>query len=108
MTDKKRVLDIKELTKIIDDIINEVYKKACNLELINKLTNNENINIFIIKNLCAVQIMPLNSVHIKILRDNDELFVQYYDDDIADDKFKIEKEVSNLKVKLNKKIKLFQ
>ena len=71
-------------------------------------TNDEIINMKILKHLCTLQIISLEDVHIKIYKDEGNLYVQYYDEDLADDKFKINVEGEDLKVKINKKMKLFQ
>ena len=65
-------------------------------------------NIEILKYLFDLQIIKLENIYLKIIEIEDKLYVQFYDEDIADEKFQLENiQKSDLKIKINKLTKVF-
>ena len=57
----------------------------------------------------SLEVIKLEEVSLKIIKEKEEVFVQFYDDDIIDKKFKINIDIqkNDLKIRFNKKIRIF-
>ena len=57
----------------------------------------------------SLEVIKLEEVSLKIIKEKEEVFVQFYDDDIIDKKFKINIDIQkeDLKIRFNKKIRIF-
>ena len=67
------------------------------------------IIIFTLKNMFSLEAIRLEDVSLKLIKEQNEVFVQFYDDNIIDKKFKINIESSkeDMKIRFNKKIRVF-
>ena len=57
----------------------------------------------------SLEVIKLEDVSLKLIKEKDEIFIQFYDDDIIDKKFRINIDLKkdDLKIKFNKKVRLF-
>lgn len=88
-----------------------LVSKAVNTRTIPKIAENEVINYEITKYLFVTRIVNLEELSIKIVKEKENYFLQFFDNKTNDEKIKLEVDgldKSILKVKLNKKIKMFE
>ena len=83
--------------------------KANNLKLLSNLTSDINIDCEILKSIFKLKIINLENLYVKIIKENDEYFLQLFDEKISDEKIRIDVNLASVKkdLKLNRKIKLF-
>lgn len=104
----KKIKDLKELLEIINKLDETFFVKAEELKMITRISKSQEQNIKILKNIFDLQIIKLENIHVKIIEIENELYIQFYDEDIADEKFKLKNiQKSDIKIKTNKMTKLF-
>ena len=85
--------------------------KAHEYKVINILSNNQEINFQIVKNLFTVRIIKLEDIILKITKEKEKIYVQFFDENIFEEKIEIKLpenvEKGDLEIKFNKKMKLF-
>ena len=98
----------KELSSHLNKLTKAIIEKAINIKVINKILNTEEINFEITKKLLLSKIISLQDINIKPNYKDGNLIFTIYDEEIEDDKIKLENiSKEELNIKLNKKIKLF-
>lgn len=104
----KKIYQIRELQEKLEKVDMILIKKAVAMKIIASMSKDEIINYNILKNVFLSKIISLEDIYIKITEENDSLFMQFYDEQIEDEKIKINNlEKEKLLIKVNKKIKLF-
>ena len=94
-------LELEETEKLI-------IKKACEMKLLTKFSEDENTNNEILRNIFDSRIMKLQNIIIVLRYDEGILLIEMYDGNIHDKTVQIEiKKETELIVKLKKKIKLW-
>ena len=94
--------NIKDVKELQDNII-EVEKKIVKLAKEKKVISNE-VPFEVMTHVFQTRIIKLEELYYKIITENDKNYVQIFDENITEDKFKI----SNIeKKKINKKIRIF-
>ena len=98
-----------KLVNLFENVEKDAIQKAYELKGFNELSKNENINFEILKYMFSLEVIKLEEVSLKIIKEKEEVFVQFYDDDIIDKKFKINIDIrkEDLKIRFNKKIRIF-
>lgn len=98
-----------KLVNLFENVEKDAIQKAYELKGFNELSKNENINFEILKYMFSLEVIKLEEVSLKIIKEKEEVFVQFYDDDIIDKKFKINIDIqkNDLKIRFNKKIRIF-
>ncbi len=92
----------------LEETENLIIEKACEMKILTKFSENENINNEILKNIFESRIMKLQNIIIVLKYEEGILLVEMYDGNIHDKTVQIEiKEETELIVKLKKKIKLW-
>ena len=83
--------------------------KANSLNMINTISDNEELNMSICKHIFSSKIISLEDISLKIMEEKDGWYIQFFDEGVTDEAFKIEINLKkeDIKVKLNKKIKIF-
>lgn len=89
VNEKKNISQISVLSKINTITKNEILNKALQLKLINGIFKNEDMNIEYLKNIFSLKIISLEDIHFKIIKEDDDYYVQFYDEDVIDEKFKL-------------------
>lgn len=108
-TKEKKIKDILEFEKDMDNIKEKLIQKLYKNKLINTISTNERNDIEIVKNIFNLKIINLENIYLTIKNKKNKYVIQIYDE-----KETLEKEIEmNLeynekdKIKINKKIKLF-
>jgi len=104
----KKISDVKELKSHIEEVEKILINKACDKKVITRLSEDNELNYNILKNLFTTKIIKLESMVIILKYNKDILSVEMYDANIMEniEKIKIGKK-TELSVKLKKKIKIF-
>ena len=102
----KTIGEISNFKKTLKELETLIIQKLYDLKIVNQITNNPKVNIEILKNIFDLKIIKLEDIYIKLVKENDEYFAQFYDDKIEDERIKI-KIGKDEKIRLNRKIKLF-
>ena len=101
----------KKLQKLLDEVKDEAIQKAIELKIINNICNDVEKNKKILEKIFIIKIIKLEDVYLKITKGKDDvLYIQFFDETIEDDRIPIDFDLTkeDLKIKLNKKIKLFE
>ncbi len=100
---------IRKLSKNINIVVKTILDKAYELKVLDEWLVDEQKNGEIFKIMLSLHIISLKDIYFKIFKENEEYYIQFYDENVVDEKFKINMEIKkeDLKIKLNKKIKLF-
>ena len=78
------------------------------MKVMNQISIIDQVNNEIIKNIFYSRIISLEDINIKITKEKNELYLELYDENILESKVKLnEITKEELKIKLNKKVKLF-
>ena len=106
---KQNIGETQELVKSLNIIKREIYQKANDLKIINIILENDKLNLAIFAHIFATKIISLEDISYKIVKTKDGWYVQFFDEGITDETFKIDLDLKteDIKVKLNKKVKLF-
>lgn len=111
LTIDKKVIEEKSLNVKIQKVIKMLVDKAHEYKVINILSNNQEINFQILKNLFTVRIIKLEDIILKITKEKEKIYVQFFDENIFEEKIEIKLpenvEKGDLEIKFNKKMKLF-
>ena len=88
---------------------NDAIAKAYELKSLKELYKDRTQNIKVLKYIFNLKIIKLEDVGYKILKEKDDYYIQFFDDDVIDEKIKLDTQINkkDLKIRLNKKIKLF-
>ena len=105
---KTHIYESSKLKNEINKITNVLIKQAINMKVINQISIIDQVNNEIIKNIFCSKIISLEDINIKITKEKNELYLELYDENILESKVKLnEITKEELKIKLNKKVKLF-
>lgn len=99
------IQEVKKLQKQINEVCNLIIDKAIDLKVIEKISNDENTNYEILKNIFYVRIIKLEDAYLKLIKEKDKYFVQIFDENIFEEKIEISKP-RDLEVKPNKKVSI--
>ena len=78
--------------------------------MITEVSKNKEINQKILQYIFSLNIISMEDIYYKIIKGKDEkYFIQFFDDNVEDERMQLNMEIDkkDLKIKLNKKIKLF-
>ena len=78
-----------KLVKLFENVEKDAIKRAHELKDFNELSKNADINFEILKNMFSLEAIRLEDVSLKLIKEQNEVFVQFYDDNIIDKKFVI-------------------
>lgn len=104
---EKSIKDIESLEKQIDEIGRFLLEKAIELKAIQEISEDKENNYEILKNIFNVRIIKLEDAYLKITKEKGKYFVQIFDENVFEEKIQISKP-KNLKIKLNKKISIWE
>ena len=105
---KTHIYESSKLKNEINKITNVLIKQAINMKVINQISIIDQVNNEIIKNIFYSRIISLEDINIKITKEKNGLYLELYDENILESKVKLnEITKEELKIKLNKKVKLF-
>ncbi len=109
VTSEKKLEEINKISRLLTDTKKEILGKAQELNAINEVFKETKLNNEVLKYIFSLEIISLEDIYIKIIKEKDGLYIQFFDEDIIDEKFKMnfEYKEEELRIKINKKIKLF-
>ena len=109
--EKKSMGKIEEIKNQIKKVEMLLLKKAHELKLIDAFSNEKEIDYQILKNIFYVRVINLEDLYIKLMRENDNYYVQLFDENVFEEKIQIgnieEINKKDLALKINKKVKIF-
>ncbi len=102
------IFEQKELKNILKPVFRALIDKAIDKKIIIKIFDDDNLNYEITSKLLLSKIIFLQDINIKIVEKKDGIYLIIYDEQIEENKVKLENITKNqVNVKLNKNIKLF-
>ena len=107
---EKNVGQISRLKRTFTNVKDEAIIRAYDLRIIAEISKDSRINEKILEHIFSLNIIRLEDLYIKIVKDKEEkYFIQFFDEDAEDERFLIDFELKEeeLKIKTNKKVKLF-
>lgn len=108
---KTNIFELKEIREKLNETGVILIRKAIENKVIVLTSRNESVNYEIVKNIFNVRIINLEDLSLKVIKEKEEYYVQFFDDKAYDKKCKINLENLNnkmLNIRMNKKIKLFE
>ena len=106
------IFQAKELEKSIQEAGKLLIKKAIDSKIILQISTNKEINYDILKNMFIIRTIDLEKIDIKLTREKDKYYVQIFDSEVIEIKSLLEEDLKKhkkeMKLRLNKKIRLFE
>ncbi len=102
---ERNIKENRYLNKQNQEITNIIIKKAEELKVLEKISNNDEYNKSILEEIFNTRIITLENIFIQIIEEDGKMFVQYFDGNILESKKEID--IKENSVKLRKKLKLF-
>lgn len=108
-TEEKTIEDIKNLRNGLQIAKEQLIKKLYDYKLINTISSNEKNDIEIIKNIFTLKMINLEDVYLEVKKKEKKFIIQIYDEkETLEKEIEMELEFNKKdKVKLNRKVKLF-
>ena len=111
VTNEKNILKIDIIKEDIKKIYTKLINKAIQKKVILDISDNEKIQSEIYKNIFVSKIISLEKVSIKVFKEKNEqnFKIQFFEEEIMEKQIESKNilDKNDLKIKLNKKIKLF-
>ena len=106
---KTKILEVPNLKRMITTTLSVVIDKAYELKDFKEIFRDKSKNINIIKYIFNLKIIKLEDIAFKIIKEKEGVYVQFFDDDVLDEKIELDNPITkeDLKIRFNKKIKLF-
>lgn len=109
---EEQVQDKQELQEELGTLTKLILQKAHQLKVIIQISPNEEVNKQIAQRMFYLRSISLENLSIKLTKEKEDVFVQFLEEDRMEEKFKIgtkdEYSAKELKLKWNKKMKLFE
>ncbi|MBP3255954.1 MAG: hypothetical protein J6M60_05650 [Clostridia bacterium] len=100
---------MKKIQSQIKEIEQLIISKACKIKILSEFTDDKELNYSILRNLFDSKIANLSNTIYVLKYQKDSLKIKIYDSNVEENDVEIQiKEKTILKVKLNKKIKVFE
>ena len=103
---KTIIMERDELKVDLEKITRLLIKKANKLKAMEVISDNEETDYEILKNIFEVRIINLSDVYLKVFKEKDNYYIQIFDENTFEQKMEIDRPV-DLNIKLNKKISIF-
>lgn len=108
LTNNQCIYEEKELEKNLNKLTKTLIDKAITMKVINKISDKEEINNWMIGKLFLLKIINLQDINIKFTTEKEKIYLIVYDEEIEDSKIELENITKqDIKIKFDKKIKLF-
>ncbi len=105
---KMHLYEVKELKKSLDRLTKKLIQKAIDRKVINKISDQDEINFSIIQQILLSKIITLEDIYIKFTKGKEGNQLTIYDEAVEDRKVEIpDIKQEEIKIKWNKKTKLF-
>lgn len=86
----KKVKKVEELIETEDEISKLIIKKAIGLKVFEKITEDEEKNYKVLKNLFTLRIIKLEDAHLKITKEKGKYFLKVFDEKEFEEKIQLE------------------
>ena len=110
--EKQAIGTVKEIQAQIKQVEKLLLQKAHDLKLIDIFSKHEELDYQILKHIFHIRVIPLEDLYIKVSKERDNLYVQLFDENVFEEKIRIQKEGTinkkDLAFRMNKKIKIFK
>jgi len=109
-SEEKALEQITQLSGLLEEIEEIIINKMYELKQINKISEDKNFNIKVLKNIFDKKIINLENIYIQIKKQEDKCKVELYDKEILEKEILLdtnEKIIKEFKIKTNKMIKIF-
>ena len=103
---KKQIFKEIKLQKSLDKLLQTLVDKAIYMKTIIKISENPEENYKLSQNIILSKIISLEDINIKIKNDKEKAYLIIFDEQIEDEKIELQ-DLQNIKIKSNKKTKLF-
>lgn len=107
----RKIYHLKLLNREINNAMEMLIHKLIIEKVCIKISEDELFNYKLLKNIFITRIIDLTNVNIKITKEDEEIYLQLFDENIFDKKISLGKlnqmDIKNLNVRLNKNIDLF-
>ena len=103
---KKQIFKEIKLQKSLDKLLQTLIDKAIQMKTIIKISENPEENCKLSQNIILSKIISLEDINIKIKNDKEKAYLIIFDEQIEDEKIELQ-DLQNIKIKSNKKTKLF-
>ncbi len=101
------IKDKEELSKEIQKLEEKTVIKSINLNVLEKISNDDKTNYEIFKNIFKIRIIKLEDSYLQITKEKDKYFIQIFDENIFEEKVEI-LEPKELEIKPNKKVAIWK
>ena len=102
---------IKPLQKEMKEVEMLLLERAHELKLIHCFSKEKEIDYEMLKNIFLVRVINLEDLYIKLIKEKEDYYVQLFDENVFEEKIKIENihhlHKKDLSFKMNRKIKIF-
>ena len=107
----KKINEVNHFNALIQEISKLIINKAIKEKVLINISKDEAINYLIYKELFNTKIINLQNINVEMIKENDALNLQIYDENIFDNKIEVGKlatlDFSTILIRFNKLIKIF-
>ena len=108
---KNKINELNQFFNQIQEIIKILINKAIQMKVLTNISSQENVSLFILKELFNTKIINLESINIEITQENEKLYLQMFDENVFDTKIDLGEvflfDLKQFNIKLNKTVKIF-
>lgn len=107
---EEKIYEVKYIQSLINGIGQRLIEKAISEKIIERFAYADDINYEIMKHIFRIRIISLEDLSIKICKEKEEMFIQFFDDQTSDQRIDLNLQnltKKDLTVHINKKMKLF-
>lgn len=109
---EKKIIEIETLRKDIDETTKIIIKKSQEMKVLQKIAKNEETDFQILRNIFTSRIIKLENVELKLTKEKDNIYLQLFDEDLFENKVEIGLKdtfpIKDLKIRFNKRVKIFE
>ena len=106
------VQDVTKLNSKITQVTKILIQKAHSLKVLHKVSEDEELDYQILKNIFKIRMIKLEDLNLKIVKEKDKFFLQMFDENAFEEKQELDTkeniDVKKLNIKIGKKVKIFE
>ena len=110
-SEEKSIGQIEEVSDSIKEVETLLIEKTHELKLIDIFSKDKELDCRILRNIFYIRVINLEDLYIKFIKEKESYYVQLFDENVFEEKIKIENigEINkkDLTFKINKKVKIF-
>ncbi len=109
--EEKSMREIKAMENQMQEVENLLLEKTHQLKLIDIFSKEKEMDYQILRNIFCVRVINLEDLHIKFMKEKDGYYIQLFDENVFEEKIKIENigelNKKDFLFKMNKKVRIF-